>query len=85
MSQTHALHLVPPNFAPWTADRAVAGFARALRTTRVDWSGAISGAATLTKLVFAHFIGLAFVLTLPFAGIAALSWFAAKAWFAPKA
>jgi hypothetical protein len=42
------------------------------------------GLHTVAKFVAAPFIGLAYIIVLPFAGLAALAWFAAKAAFARR-
>lgn len=85
MSHMYTLDLVRTAFAPSTPSRAIGGISRPLRARRIGRPVAAGRAATLAKLAFAHLIGLAFVLVLPFAGIAALAWFAAQACLQPTA
>lgn len=79
MSEVHLLDRVHHAFVPPTSGGMPAQIACPPGAPGLGESSAAGAAATLVKLAFANLIGLAFVLVLPFAGIAALSWFAARA------
>jgi hypothetical protein len=78
MPHTHALDRVHNALAPTALGRAAAGTALPLRAARTDGSAAAGAGAIFAKLTLASVIGLAFVIAMPFAGIAALAWFAAS-------
>lgn len=79
MSQTYPLDLAHTALVPTVLSRVLAQIAHFLHAALTGRSRVLARASTFAKLTLSCLIGLAFVLMLPFAGIAALCWFAATA------